>query len=68
MYIPTRSMQIKGLGVYLQLEDLLNFNMHGSLFYFLLGPNPKMKMLCDCDHQMKVVGKDSIVVAVAITK
>jgi hypothetical protein len=67
MYIPTRSMHIKGLGVYLQLEEVLNFNMHDSLYYFLLGPNPKMQILCDCDHQMNVVGKDATIVVVAIT-
>jgi hypothetical protein len=46
---------IKGIVMYMQHEEVLNINMSGSLYCCILGPNCRMSLLYDCDHQLKVV-------------
>jgi hypothetical protein len=45
MSMPTKSMWIKGLGVYLQQEEVLKLSFLGPLYYFPLGLNYKIPLL-----------------------
>lgn len=43
--MPTKSMSIKGLQMYLEHEEVLKLNVPSSLYCFPLGPNCKMPLL-----------------------